>query len=124
MSYRFRIGAHPSPDQLAKERNWAMDDFIRQMAIRDWDYVPKYGYKMAGPFIAIEPVTLPKPSRLKAKEIMPHVMQGARYLDDGTENVMTVPLLSETENWEYELAAIFVHRTILTDIPDRHEERL
>ena len=39
----------------------------------------------------------------------------------GAAQTLVLPL-GENDTWEWELQAVFVHRTILTEVPDAHEE--
>ena len=54
--------------------------------------------------------------------MLPQVMQGAKFRAEDVGGVMLVPDISATEFWDYDISAVFLHETILTEVPDRHEE--
>mgnify|MGYP001616947722 FL=1 len=102
----------------------AAEQFVKDMAKRGWEYVDEHGFRMTGPYPSIEVMSLPKPpARLRNKEALARVIQGDRLRDPGGVITMSVPLLTATEYWEYELAGVFVHKTLVMDLPYPHEEK-
>ena len=126
---RFVIGAYPSERTLEKAKYHAADLFVTDMAKQGWQYVSRHGFTLKGPFPATETVILPKRSaqerwHVPSRELLPAIQAGYRArtgVDGGYARA--VPLLSETDAWEFELAGVFTHDTIMTEVPDPHEER-
>ena len=128
---RFQIEAYPAPGSLERARRATAEVFIEDMMKRGYDYVgessrlppSERGFRMEfkGSHIA---VTNPqKPKRvLSAKEMLPQVMQGNKFRATDRPAVMDVPDIDATEYWDFDLSCIFMHDTILSEIPDRHEE--
>ena len=96
--------------------------FVRDMAKQGWVYDNRWGFRMTGPYPTIEPVTIHVPRRLSAREMLPYVAQGVRFLDQGGTVAGLMPRLGTSESWEYELAGVFVRDTVLVELPDLHEE--
>lgn len=120
---KFRIGRHPRPAFLENAKFAAADRFIEDMAKRGFEYVDRYGFTMTGPRAAIDVIAIPHRVRVpSAREMMAAVRQGARFLAQDDYGVQSVPLVTESAEWEYELAAVFVHKTILMEYADLHEE--
>lgn len=110
-------------DRLKRAVERCLDDFVRDMHVRGFDWVSGYGWKREGmpqPYVA--PMTIRKPRRLAAREMLPSVAQGARFLANDETVAQTVPALEASERWRYVVSGVFTHDTILTDVPDRHEE--
>ena len=126
MKCRFLIGAFPSERMLEKAKYEAADLFVRDMAKRGWQYMDKHGFTMKGPFPATETVSLQGQGRwhIPSRELLPAVSQGygVRAAIDGGY-ARNVPLITETDSWEFELAGVFIHDTIMTEVPDPHEEK-
>ncbi|KKN62516.1 hypothetical protein LCGC14_0511320 [marine sediment metagenome] len=127
---RFVIGAFPSERALEKGKYEAADLFVRDMAKQDFEYVDHYGFKMSGPFPATETVNLPSPSQQEqwhapSKDMIAAIHAGYQpeRLAANGGYAKPVPLITETDAWEFELSGVFVHETILTEIPDPHEEK-
>lgn len=121
---RFKIEPFPPPYRLDREKVKVAEQFVREMHKQGWEYVESFGFKMAGPFPMVVPTTI-RPNRMPtAREMLPWVARGERFLDDGETGVSTVPALRESEWWEYELAGVFVRDQIMTEVADRHEEEL
>ena len=125
---RFVIGAYPSEGTVEKAKYHAADLFIADMAKQGWQYVSRHGFTMKGPFPATQMIMLPKRSEQErwhtpSRELLSAAQAGyrARTGADGGY-VRPVPLLSDTDAWEFELAGVFTHDTILTEVPDPHEE--
>jgi|SRR3972149_2774279 len=128
---RFRIGAYPSERTLEKAKYKAAELFVRDMAKQGWEHLEPHGFKMSGPFPATETGYLPKRSQQERWHVPSRELIGA-VLNSYTPRLPVahdnsyariVPLVTETDDWEFELAAVFVHPTILTEVPDAHEER-
>jgi len=128
---RFLIGAFPSERILERAKYKAAEMFVADMAKQGWDYLDQYGFKMTGPFAAVQTVNLPKRSQqqrwhMPSREIIAAVERGhlSRWtVPDGPNWVKEVPRITETDDWEFELSGVFVHETIVAQYPDRHEER-
>ena len=54
--------------------------------------------------------------------MLPEVMQGNPFRSAGEPAVMTMPHYTETETWEFDLAAAFLCNTLVMDVPYKHEE--
>lgn len=126
---RFLIGAYPSERTLEKAKFHAADLFIQDLAKQGWENVSKHGFKMSGPFAAVQVINLPKRSQQErwhtpSKDMIAAVSAGYKPPPPPPESyVQTVPDVAESEDWEFELAGVFVHSTIMTELPDLHEER-
>ncbi len=122
---RFEIGAQPTRRQLEQATHKWADRFIEDMAKKGYQYVEKFGIEVTFKGAHIAVMNLPRhPRVLSAKEMLPQVMQGARFRATDEPRVMVVPHFTETELWDYDIKACFLHDTILMDKPDRHEERI
>ena len=119
---RFKIEPHPSQFRLDIEKVWIAERFVRDMRAQGWDNLPGHGFKMRGPFPQIIPTTLHRVRRLTAREMLPHVRQGARFLAGGHDGVSIVPRLSASEWWEYEISGVFSRKAIVMEYPYPHEE--
>ena len=122
---RFITNSFPSERMLEKAKYEAAGLFVRDMAKQGWQHVDGYGFKMSGPFPATETIILPKRSdqerwHTPSAEILD--TQGFRRRPQ-QQYATTVPQLTETDSWEFELAAVFIHDTLLTEVPDEHEEQ-
>lgn len=102
-----------------------VESWIDQMALQGWEYLDKHGLEMVGgPYTVIEPTFIPRPAkRMTNKEMLHRVSQGDPCRDVGQSYAETVLSLAEVEFWEYEVAAVFVHKTILVETPSVEEER-
>lgn len=126
---RFLIGAYPSERTLEKAKFHAADLFIRDMAKQGFENVSRHGFKMSGPFAAVQVVNLPKRSQQEqwhtpSKDMIAAIHQGyTPTLPTPPSYVQTVPPVAESDDWEFELSGVFVHPTIMTEVPDPHEER-
>jgi len=126
---RFRVEAHPSERWLEKAKYRAAEEFVRDMAKQGWEYLSKHGFKMTGPYPAIETVRLPKASQqpqwhIPSRDMLEAIQAGYRLNPPPDEGgyAKTVPLIDETDKWEYELAGVFLREKILSEVPDKHEE--
>lgn len=128
---RFSIGAYPTHRQLEKAKYRAAEQFITDMAKRGYEYIgesgrlppAERGFKMAFKGAHIETMNLDRPRRPpSSRQMLPQVMQGARFRSEREPAVFTVPHFSETETWDYDLSAVFVRDNFLMDIPHPHEE--
>lgn len=126
---RFTVNAFPDTAMLERAKVQAAEMFVRDMAKQGWEYLDKHGFKMTGPFIPMKIVALPKRHQqarwhTSSHELLAQARAGFRSPALSEPNYVTaVPALSETESWDFELAGVFVHKTILTESPDPHEEK-
>lgn len=119
---RFKIERFPRLERLDREKVNVAERFVRDMKAQGWVYDNRFGFRMTGPYPVIEPVTIHIPRTPSARGMMPYVAQGARFLDQGGTVAMAMPLVAESESWEYELAGVFVRDAVLVERPDLHEE--
>ena len=120
---RFRIGAFPKAEFLQKAKIKAAERFVDDMHVRGFEYLDAHGFVMKGPFTPWpEPITIRRPPRLTARQMLPMLMQGKKFRAEETTLGTNVLPLSEYEYWEYELAGVFVHRTILVEHPSEGEK--
>ena len=123
---RFRVDASPNPDFLKRAKFRAAETFVEDMRKQGWEYLNSHGFKMIGPFPAIEVVSLPPRSlqprwHQPSQEVLQRVMAGQVVRTNGKNYASDVPALETCEKWEYELAGVFVRDTILTEMPDEKE---
>lgn len=128
----FRIEAHPKPWALELAKRKAAEQFIVDMRTQGWEFMGESGrlppaergfrMKFYGAYVPVVNPGRPKrpPS---SREMLPHVMQGAKFRSTEEPTVLDVPSPAMTEFWEYDISAVFIHTTILAEIPDLHEER-
>lgn len=121
---RFKIEPFPSPFRLDREKVRVAERFVADMHKQGWEYIEGYGFKMSGPFPMIVPRTIPVRRMPTAREMLPRVARGERFLDDSETGVSIVPALAESEAWEYEIAGVFAREQIMTERADPHEEDL
>lgn len=120
---RFTVGAYPSYRVLEKAKYRAAELFVRDMAKQGFQYVDRHGMTMVFRGASVQVMNLGKPKRPpSSRQMLPHVMQGAKFRSEWEPPIQNALLPSETESWDYELSAVFVHDTILMDVPGRHEE--
>lgn len=120
---RFKIEAHPDPERLRRGAASALEMFVRDMRKQGWEYDPRHPVKLDGPFPIVETVTLKTPHRLTSREMLAGVRQGARFLPQHETMAKPVTPLAMSEYWEFEVKAVFIRDTILTESPDPHEEK-
>lgn len=123
---RFTVEAFPNLGFLERAKFRAAQAFVEDMRKRGWEYLNSHGFKMTGPFPAIEVVRLPPRSlqprwHQPSQEVLQRIMAGQVVRTNGTTYASGVPALGTCEKWEYELAGVFVHDTILTEMPDEKE---
>lgn len=119
---RFKIEPYPRLERLHREKVRVAEMFVADMHKQGWEYVERYGFTMKGPFPMVEPVTI-HPIRIPtARDMLPRVANGARFLDQGESSVRDVPSLDFSEYWEFSLSGVFARTEILTEYPDPHEE--
>lgn len=129
---RFTVDAHISPERFEKLKFEVAEAWVEDMKLQGWEYDPnrieksQRGFNLSGPFY-ITPVTgLPKfheRRKMTSKEMLPMVAQGRRVFDEGRDWAVPVTPLNQSDKWDWEISAVFIHETILTEIPDAHEER-
>ena len=119
---RFKVEPYPKAERLKREKVRVAEMFVADMNKQGWTYVPKYGFAMKGPFSFVAPTTLHTPRALSARDMLPGVMNGQRFRNNGGSVASLVPALSKTEWWEFELSGVFSRPQIMTEYPDPHEE--
>lgn len=120
----FRLPAGPPARILEKAKYAAADRFIRDMRVQGWEYVDEHGFRMRGPYPYIPTMNLKVPHQLNAREMLQFIRQGRPLPAIEAPPVLTLLPLVMHEYWEYELAGVFLHKTILMEIPDKGEEEL
>ena len=129
---RFQIPAGAGPRVLEKAKHVAAEQFIADMQVRGFSYIGESsrlpagqrGFRMAFKGAHVEIATsVSRPRVLSAREMLPAVMQGAAFRNEDRSPVQDVPHFTQCEYHDYELSAVFLHDTILTEVPDAHEER-
>jgi hypothetical protein len=119
---RFKTDPYPSMSRLDREKVTIAERFVRDMHNQGWEHDGRWPFKMTGPFPMVTPVTVRPRRAPTAQEMLPYVLNGARFLDKGENSASIVPILSLSEYWEYEIAGVFVRTQIITEYPDPHEE--
>ena len=120
---RFEIEADHNRGQMEKARNIALNQFIEAMQNQGWQYLARVWPRITGPYPNVQPMNLPKPQRISARQMLQGVMQGNRYRAKDDTAVLTPDPIDQTDWVQYEITAWFTHKTILVDWPDLHEER-
>ena len=130
---RFRVPAAPPRwhylwplwrRELEQAKYKAAEWFIADMKAEGWHYVDKFGFTMKGPFIPVDPEDLPAtPRKLTAHQMLLGVSQGNPFRDEGNDTAHLVLPLSQQEDWEFELVAVFVHATVLVEYPTEREKQ-
>lgn len=133
---RFTIEAFPTKRSLELGKFKAAGLFVTDLAKQGWENVEKFGFKLNGPFSPVEIMTIPKRSEqprwnASSKEMYGAIQSGniqnyqrqqyERMAADGGY-ARPVPHITEVDSWEFELVGVFVHKTILMETPDPHEE--
>ena len=119
---RFVTEPYPSRERVKQGALKVLEWFIRDMAKEGWEYLSGERIRLNGPFAPVRPMTIHRLRPPGSREMLPGVVQGRRFRADAETIAGNVPPLPECETWEYEVAAVFAHKTILTELPDRHEE--
>lgn len=115
---RFTIDAFPKPHWLEKAKYAAAEAFVRDMAKQGFEYVDRLGVTMTGPFPTVEIAS----SLRRPREHFSARRPDFRRKEPGSM-ATTLPALTEMPRWDYELAMVFVHKTLLVEIPTAEEER-
>ena len=116
---RFRVGAFPGPRILEKAKYIAAEQFVHDMHTQGWEYVDRFGFAMTGPYPAVDAITVHQVRQPSAREMLAGgAAQGNRFRKQGGTVAQNVLPLAENENWEYELAGVFVHNVIVAEVPD------
>ena len=128
---RFAMPAYPLPTWVENEKYKTAERFVSDMAKQGWEYDPgrlapsERGFKLTGPYPKTPILVLPSSverQRIDAHRDLAKVRAGDRMRDKGSDYVSTVPMIEESEYWEYEISAVFIRNTILVETPDSHEE--
>ena len=133
LTCRFRVPAAPPrwhylwtkwKQDLERAKFLAAERFVTDMKAHGFLYMEQFPVKMRGPFVAIDPMNLRKPPpRLTARQMVPGVLAGNRFRDQDSTQAVPMPLLDQTEEWEFELAMVFMHQTILVEYPTEAEQQ-
>lgn len=100
----------------------AVEWFIEDQRKEGFLYQSKYPLQVKGPFPAVDPVTIHIVRTPSAREILPMLLQGARFPAPPPMPNMNVPPLEESEDWDFRVGLVFAHKTILVERPDAGEE--
>lgn len=119
---RFKTDPWPTVARLDHEKVVIAERFVRDMHKQGWEHDGRFPFKMTGPFPMVEPITIRPRKMPTAREMLPYVANGARFLDDRDGIARPALTLSTSEHWEYEIAGVFVRTQILTERPDPGEE--
>ena len=119
---RFKIEPHPNLLRLHREKVRVAEVFVEDMRKQGWEYDDRWDWTMKGPFAYVSPITIHMPSMPTAREMLPYILNGSRFIDQGGSIAGVMPALDAAEWWEYELAAVFFRPQILVEYPDPHEE--
>ena len=125
---RFKVDAAPSHPHLRriwlraleKMKYRMAERFIKDMARQGWEYLDKHGIRMTGPYTAVTPVDL---RHYKRRHFNAQTPVFGRNGSGPELAVVTLPPLAEADHWEYELAAVFLHKRLLVEVPDAQEEK-
>ena len=98
------------------------------MAKQGGEYIGKYGFKMSGPFPAIDGMSLPRRSgqgtwHIPSKELMSSILSGNGAKRNSKGFALSAPTLDKTDRWEYELAGVFLRPSILSEILSEQEHK-
>ena len=115
---RFSIPAFPTERWLEKAVLATGKVFIADLAKRGWVYLDKHGIKLSGPFPALTTVRLPPKSQQEPWQYSARQGPGKHRVSGAAFGVSTVPGLDAIGDWEYELAAVFVHKELWAEVPD------
>ena len=122
---RFSTPAYPKAAWLEEAKYTAAEQFVKDLAKQGFQYLDRHGFQMTGPFPKLNiSSTLPRHSwQYSAREALARMQAGLPVGDrHGRSHVSAVSPLDASEEWDYELAGVFIHNTILTEMPDAHEE--
>ena len=120
---RFKTDPFPNQSWLEIQKVRMAERFVKDMHAQGWENLPGYGFKMRGPFPKVEPADIKRPSVLTAKQMLPRIMRGERFLDKGRDYAKAVPRLGAAAYWEFEIIGTFSREEVLVEYPDPHEER-
>lgn len=120
---KFSVITGPSPSREAVKYGLrqSFGELERQLKQRGFVFVGERTVRYEETVPHVECVDIRVPRRLSSKQMLPGVMQGAKYRAEDEPVAMTVPLLEETDAWEHIFSGLFVHDTLMADLPDPHE---
>lgn len=121
---RFATEPRPTKERLKAAALVAMEMFVRDMRQQGFEHLTGEMPRMSGPFSPVKPVTLRRPKVLSAREMLPAVARGARFLPGRETIAQDVAPLHKCESWEYGLELVFVSNVLRLEVPDRHEEKV
>ncbi len=102
----------------------SLTEVERQMRQRGFVFAGEHTIQFVRKQPHIEPMTVRLYRPPSAKQMLASgLMQGNRFRAPVETLAMTMPLLHQTEAWEYIFSAIFVHDTILVETPSEGEQR-
>jgi hypothetical protein len=122
----FTMPAYPRADFLAKAKVEAAELFVEDMAKQGFAYRDEHGFRMSGPYVPTKVGSIPKRHEQErwhqaSRDMLPSLLNGnpPRVKDPG---YVFAPLTLQTSDlWEYRLAGVFVHDTIVVEYPEEHE---
>lgn len=116
--------ARMTAEQLRRGLNACLDDMERQLKAQGFRFAGEDTIQFVRKQPHIEPMTIRPQRPPSSREMEYAVRQGAKFRAPLHDTLaQNVPLLMESDAWDYLFSALFVHETILTDKPDLHEER-
>ena len=125
MHARFASAAYPREEWLVKARNACAEAFIRDMAKQGWHYVdrpgPEFALQLTGPFTKMPPPSLApigQQERWHFNARTDDPLASRLRIPHETPGVHTLAPRTETDEWEWDISAVFVHDTILMELPD------
>ena len=126
-AYRLRcqitVGNGVHGAELRQAVRGCLEHFVKGMHLEGFEWLSRYGWRPEGmPVPHIEPREIRIPPRLTAKQMLPAVKQGARFLAKDETIAWAVPSLEESIRWDYIVSGVFVHDTLVIDVPYPHEE--
>lgn len=121
---RFKIDPCPSRERLDREKVRVAETFVADMHKQGWEHATGHGFEIKGPFPMVVPIGIKARRTPTAREMLPYVRSGARFLDPGENTAQVVPTLVCSEWWEYEITGVFYRDQIMVEYADRHEEDL
>lgn len=119
---RFKTDPYPTVSRLDREKVVIAERFVRDMHKQGWEHDNRFPFKIKGPFPMVE-MSMIRPRKMPtAKDMLPYVANGARFLDDRDGGAKAALTLGTSEYWEFEIAGVFVRAQILTEMPSPGEE--
>lgn len=114
---RFKIEPCPNLSWLDIQKVRVAEMFVKQMHAQGWEHDNRVGFRMTGPYPMVEPVTIHIRRTPSAREMLPYLLQGAKFRANGETMAAPMPKLATSEWWEYEIAGVFIRRQIMVESP-------